>query len=113
MVVMQKNQNIDRTIDFIAKFASHPTNLNVTLGNESMTESMKTRNQANAEESSLAQTTNETSDTLMGNTMSQTTLNSMQDDEIENMFLTKLIDFLIDVCIFYYLVRDYYLNCEN
>ena len=97
MVFMQKNQNIDRTIDFIAKFASHPTNVNGNVGNESINEQMKTRKQDNIAENSSEKTTNET---IIGNTLSSTTLNSMHEDEIENIFLTKLIDFLIDVNLF-------------
>ncbi len=99
MTVFQKNPNIDRSIDFIAKFASNPTanqNLNQSTMDQTVIEPRQTRNKANATTSDQT-----TTDTTIAN---KTEITMEEDEEFENEFLTSLIDWLIDVSIYVYLV---------
>ena len=99
MTSFQKNPHIDRSIDFIAKFASNPTanqNLNQSTMDQTVIEPRQTRNKANATTSDQT-----TTDTTIAN---KTEITMEEDEEFENEFLTSLIDWLIDVSIYVYLV---------
>ena len=97
MIVMQKNPHIDRLIEFIAKFASslsHNANQQSNAMDTSTVEppARTTRSQANTQQ--------EPDSTLVTDqTQSNTFVNNSQeeDEEFENVFLTSLIDFLIQV----------------
>jgi len=96
MTVMQKNPHIDRTIDFVAKFASNPSNtpthpLNQTNMDNTVVEARQTRAAAATNE-----TTVQVENTTLSATASMTSINSVDSEEYDNVFITSLIDFLIE-----------------
>lgn len=92
MINMQKNPNIDRIIDFIAKFASS-LSANQNKQDKTIVENAENIDKENAEAADQTQANNST---LKQKSMSE----SMEDEGEENHFLTSLIDYLIEVSFF-------------
>lgn len=98
MVIFQKNPHVDRSIDFIAKFASNPTareSLNTTTMDQTVVESRQTRNMANATNNDSQQSDQTTADSTAADKTE--TMMEEEEEEFENEFLTALIDHLIEV----------------
>ncbi len=94
MTVMQKNPHIDRTIDFIAKFASNPTN-NPLQSQANMDATVIEARQTRAG-AAVGETTVQIDNTNLSTAASMTSMNSVDSDEYDNVFITSLIDFLIE-----------------